>query len=390
MIKILIVGAGGYGQGYVDAMLNQTDPEVKLEGIVEPFLDRAPHKEAILAANIPVYNTMEEFYAEHRADLALIATPTFLHCEQSILALQHGTNVLCEKPAASTVSETEKMIAAEKEYGHFIGIGYQWSYLPENRELKQDILDGKLGKPLSLKNFVSWPRTKSYYARGGGWGGRISKNGKVVLDSIVSNACAHYLHNMLYITGSEMGLSKELKEVEAECFRAHDIENFDTCVIRGKTEDGIKVYFAGTHAGGTTHNPEFIYTFENAVVECREALGDQIVATFADGTKKTYGNYFSNSMQKLADAIECTKNGTRPVCTVVTASAHTRLINELYKNVEIVNFPGEMITRDEENVTVTGLYEKLYKAYQEEAMLSESGYDFARCASFTTGKTELL
>ena len=80
-MKILIVGAGGYGQGYVDAMLNETNPELKLEGIVEPFLDRAPHKDAILAANIPVYNTMEAFYAKHEADLALIATPTFLHCE---------------------------------------------------------------------------------------------------------------------------------------------------------------------------------------------------------------------------------------------------------------------------------------------------------------------
>ena len=76
------------------------------------------------------------------------------------------------------------------------------------------------------------------------------------------------------------------------------------------------------------------------------------------------------------------------MCTVVTAAAHTRFINEIYKNVEIVNFPGEMVTDDGENVVVPGLYEKLYKAYQEEALLSESGYGFAKPAAFTAGQTQ--
>ena len=54
-----------------------------------------------------------------------------------------------------------------------------------------------------------------------------------------------------------------------------------------------------------------------------------------------------------------------------------------------MNFPGEMVTDDGENVVVPGLYENLYKAYQEEALLSESGYGFAKPAAFTAGQTQL-
>ena len=139
-MKILLVGAGGYASGYVSELLKNTDPSISLEGIVEPYFSSCPKKEEIEKANVPVYATMEEFYADHSADLALICTPTFLHCSQSIYALSRGSSVLCEKPVSPTASEGEKMLAAEKEYGRFIAIGYQWSFSDAILELKKDVL----------------------------------------------------------------------------------------------------------------------------------------------------------------------------------------------------------------------------------------------------------
>jgi hypothetical protein len=77
---------------------------------------------------------------------------------------------------------------------------------------------------------IQWPRSRSYYRRGGGWGGRIEMNGVPVYDSIAANACAHYLHNMLFVLGDAPDESAVPLRVEAECLRANDIENFDTCV----------------------------------------------------------------------------------------------------------------------------------------------------------------
>ena len=81
-MKILLVGAGGYGTFYVQELLKNQREDVSWEGIVDPYIANASEYENIKAAKIPVYNTMEEFYAQHDADLVLISTPPFLHREQ--------------------------------------------------------------------------------------------------------------------------------------------------------------------------------------------------------------------------------------------------------------------------------------------------------------------
>ena len=372
-MKILLVGAGGYAAIYVKALLGNKDPEVQWVGIADPYYNVCALKEQIDAAKIPVYNTMEEFYSENTADLAIICTPTYLHCEQSICALSHGSYVLCEKPVAPTMESVEKMLAAEKQYGKFIAIGYQWSYSEAILALKRDILDGKLGKPLRFKTAISWPRNRAYYERGSGWGGRISKNGILLLDSIASNACAHYLHNMLFVLGDTMETAARAKLVAADCLQANDIENFDTCALRLTTKDNVSLYYIASHATEKKKNPEFVYAFENATVTFSQDEGSEIIATFRDGTTKNYGNPFASDTKKLWDSIAAAKSGNPPICTVRTAMEHTRLIETLYREVPIKRFPEEEIAIKEgtDYTYVKGLYERLYKAYEAEKLLSE-------------------
>ena len=89
-MKILLVGVGGYAAIYVKALLANKDPDIQWVGIVDPYYNVCAMKEQIDIAAIPVYDTMEEFYKNDSADLAVVCTPTFLHCEQSICALSHG------------------------------------------------------------------------------------------------------------------------------------------------------------------------------------------------------------------------------------------------------------------------------------------------------------
>lgn len=370
-MKLLLVGTGGYAANYVQMLLNMQMPSVVWEGIVDPFYSNCTSKEQIDARQIPVYDTMEQFYACHTADLAIICTPTYLHCGQSIYALSKGSCVLCEKPAAPTVDEAEKMLEAETKYGRFIAIGYQWSYSHVIRRLKADIQSGLLGKPLAFKTAVSWPRNRAYYSRGGGWGGRIQKDGRLILDSIASNACAHYLHNMLFLLGDTMQTSTQIQSIQAECYRANDIENFDTCCMNLTTPDGVQLYFAATHAADKTRNPEFVYTFEQGEVLYAQDDRSDIIVRFRDGSSKNYGDPFQEPFQKLWDCIDAVQNGTVPVCTVKTALPHVCLIEELYRTVPISAFPKESIRADADAVAVDGLYERLYAAYEKGCMLSE-------------------
>lgn len=369
-MKILLVGAGGYGAGYVSALLENDDPSITFEGVVDHRISASVKKDALEAAGVPVYDTMECFYRERTADLAIICTPPFLHREHSICALKHGSYVMCEKPVAPTVKDAEAMMRAEKEYGRWIAIGYQWSFSESMQRLKKDVLEGKLGKPISLKCAISWPRGLDYYSRGSGWAGRISRGGVMMLDSIASNACAHYIHNMLFLLGERMDESADADSLRGVCLRANRIESFDTCTIKMKVGNA-DLYIAASHAAEKERWPEFVYRFENATVTYTEDADDEVVATMTDGTVRSYGTLPKHTRSKVWDCVKAIREGTTPICTVRTAMPHTRVIGRIYEQIKIQDFPSALICFDEnkKRFYVKGLYERMYDAYNSESLL---------------------
>jgi len=372
-MNILLVGTGGYAANYIRTLLESSDPILHWEGAVDPYFAACPEKDRMEAAGIPVYDTMEEFYARHTADLAMICTPTYLHAEQSIFAMAHGSSVLCEKPLAPTGDEGLRMLEAEAKYGKFLAIGYQWSYSRTMQTLKADILGGVFGAPKLLKTAVSWPRSRAYYARGGGWGGKVRKDGKLLLDSIAANACAHYLHNMLFVLGDTMETAADFKNLQAECRRANAIENFDTCSILCETAAGAKLCFYASHAAGINRDPIFEYTFENGTVCYAAGGGAHVTAEFSDGSIKDYGDPFEDTFGKIRICAAAAAEGTRPVCTAKTALPHAMLIQKLYETVPIRSFAEKHICLEDDTVVVPGLFDALYEAYSKARLLSETG-----------------
>lgn len=88
--KILLVGSGGYGAVYARQLYGAAHARenVRVAGVVDPYAAKGPLYEAICAAGTPIYNTVQEFYAQDRADLAVIATPIPLHREQASACLR--------------------------------------------------------------------------------------------------------------------------------------------------------------------------------------------------------------------------------------------------------------------------------------------------------------
>lgn len=68
--------------------------------------------------NIPyVFTSLEEMAASDKVDAIYIASPNALHASQSILSMQHGKHVLCEKPMASNAREARLMIETARREG---------------------------------------------------------------------------------------------------------------------------------------------------------------------------------------------------------------------------------------------------------------------------------
>jgi predicted dehydrogenase len=61
------------------------------------------------------YDSYEALAQDKNIDAVYIATPHALHMENTLLCLEHGIAVLCEKPFAMNAQEVEQMIAKAKE-----------------------------------------------------------------------------------------------------------------------------------------------------------------------------------------------------------------------------------------------------------------------------------
>ena len=62
-----------------------------------------------------IFTSLEEMASSPLIDAVYIATPNYVHAEQSILCMNHGKHVLCEKPFASNAKEVRLMIEAAKK-----------------------------------------------------------------------------------------------------------------------------------------------------------------------------------------------------------------------------------------------------------------------------------
>ena len=172
-VKVVCVGIGGYAQVYWKALFESKADNFEIVGAVDPYPEGAKYLPEIKQRGIPLYSSMEDFYKERSADLAIITTPIHLHTRQILFALENGSNVLCEKPLSGVSTDAEIIEKRAAELNKFVMIGYQWSYAPAILALKEDVLSGKLGAPVSLKTKIFWPRKKEYFTRGSGWAGKL-------------------------------------------------------------------------------------------------------------------------------------------------------------------------------------------------------------------------
>ena len=82
---------------------------------------------------------------------------------------------MCEKPMAKTAEDARRMVAAAKESGKKLTIGYQHRHKPETQYLKQVIDSGELGdiyyaKALAIRRrgTPNWGVFLNEYEQGGG------------------------------------------------------------------------------------------------------------------------------------------------------------------------------------------------------------------------------
>ena len=388
-VSLMMVGVGGMGAVYLEALLARKDEgQFRIVGAVDPQPNRCKQYVEMRAMGVPCFVSLQDFYRNRKADLAVISSPIQVHMPQTMFALVKGSHVLCEKPAAGTIQEVRAAIEAERAAARWVAVGYQWSFSPAVQGLKDDIRSGLFGAARKFKCLYLWPRDKGYYTRNDWAGKRRDAEGAWVLDSPVQNAMAHDLHNMFYVLGKDKETSAWPAEVEAELYRANAIENFDTAAVRVRTEEGVEILFFVSHASDEDRGPVVRYEFEKAVVRC-DSRTSGLWAEFPDGTRKDYGVPDAEPMNKLWHSIAGAQGGgARPLCGLEAAASQTLCMNGIQDSMpDVRDFPAGLVRTVEESggrrlaietpgaprLVVEGLDEALSGCYEAEKLPSEMG-----------------
>ncbi len=384
-VRVMLAGIGGYGESYVDALLNLAQGKnIRLVAAVDPSPERCSRLEALKAAGVRLYATLDEALRQGTAELVINATPIHLHRPLTCAALARGANVLCEKPLAATIQEALEMQTATRQAGCFTAIGYQWSFSDAVQALKADVLAGTFGRPVRLKTFVSWPRTEAYYRRSAWAGALKTRAGEWVLDSPLNNATAHYFNNMLYLLGDAPDTAAAPAEIQAELYRANPVENNDTAMLRCRTTAGTELLFYTSHAVPSVIGPLFAYEFEHAVIEFDACGPDRpggrrFGARFRDGRVLDYGNPNDTALNKLWQSVDCVRSGATPLCGIEACIPHTLCVNGAQDSAGTVTvFPAAGIRCESQpgNDRLTwmdGLQATMQDCYRQGVLPSELG-----------------
>lgn len=147
-IKWGILGTGWIARKFADGLKHV--PNAALYAVSsrnKDTADRFAREYGIAVA----YGSYKEMAMDADIDVVYIATPHNLHCENTLLCLNNGRNVLCEKPFAVNGKEVRQMIDKAKEKKVFLMEALWSKFLPHIIKTKELIAQGAIGEVKFMK-----------------------------------------------------------------------------------------------------------------------------------------------------------------------------------------------------------------------------------------------
>ncbi len=139
-LNIGIIGAGTFAEFAIKSFLQI--PGIQIIAVTD--INEAVAEKMAKEINAVVYTDVDAFLENENIDLVYIATPPFLHYQQSKMALIAGKHVICEKPAALKTSEAAELhsLAASHQLLYVVNLMQRYNPLYEvvNRIVKEKIL----------------------------------------------------------------------------------------------------------------------------------------------------------------------------------------------------------------------------------------------------------
>jgi predicted dehydrogenase len=105
----------------------------------------------IAAVCDPAVDGAVETLDDLELDGIVIATPSALHAEQAIAALERGTAVFCQKPLARNAGEARRVVDAARHADRLLGVDLSYRHARAFRVARDLVRSGELGELVSAE-----------------------------------------------------------------------------------------------------------------------------------------------------------------------------------------------------------------------------------------------
>lgn len=143
-LKVAVVGAGIYGMNHVRGYLQ--NPHVKSVAVCDrndQIRDNIDKE-----YGLKTYADITDMLEKEDLDAISIATPDQFHVEPSLAAISEGIPILVEKPLATTVDDSRKIINAAKKRNTLLAVDFHKRWDPVAINVYNYLNDKKNGYPI--------------------------------------------------------------------------------------------------------------------------------------------------------------------------------------------------------------------------------------------------
>lgn len=146
-LNLGFIGVGWIGRSRMEVLLQNN--QIQAKAISEPNKENA-EKAQELAGQTKLYEDPEKLIENPDIDGVVIATPSALHAQQSIRALQAGKAVFCQKPLGRTADEVREIVGEARKADKLLAVDFSYRYTRAFQAVHQIIKNGEIGSVFAV------------------------------------------------------------------------------------------------------------------------------------------------------------------------------------------------------------------------------------------------
>ena len=297
------------------------------------------------------YANLGEMLSSADLDAVCICTPSGMHAQDAITALQAGKDVVIEKPVDVTLEAADRLLGVQRATDRKVAVVSQHRFDAATRAVHENVGRGQFGRLSSGSAEVRWWRSQSYYDSGG-WRGTWELDGGGVL----INQAIHSIDLLQWLMGPVVEVTAYTgllahKRIEVEDTAGAILKFGDgslgTIVATTAAYPGLTARIAvhGDRGSAVIDNDELEYFHAAGEGQEGEAYGvggsanqaEQIMEQFAQtesgpGAGSDPGSLSMAHRDQIQDFVEAVREGREPSINVEEGRKPLAIISAIYES----------------------------------------------------------